>query len=68
MAFLAFEIYDGVPYDGVRTAQLGVAGGRPRRAAARARDRKLGKRVTFSKILPLNTYSNSAAGGCAELY
>jgi hypothetical protein len=33
--------------DGVRTAQLGVAGARPPRAAARAQDRKLVKRVTF---------------------
>ena len=31
-----------VLYDGVRTTQLGVAGARPPRAAARARDRKVG--------------------------
>ena len=47
MAFLALIIY--VLYDAVRTAQLGVAGARPPRAAARARDRKVGKFSNTSK-------------------
>ena len=47
MTFLALEIY--VLYDGVRTAQLGMAGARPPRAAARARDRKVGNFSNTSK-------------------
>ena len=42
MAFLALEIYVLHVYDGVRTAQLGVAGAPSPRAVVRARDRKLG--------------------------
>ena len=41
MAFL--KIKKIVLYNGVRTAQLGVARAWPPRAAARARDRKVGK-------------------------
>ena len=47
MTFLALEIsvnyYILHVHDGVRTAQLGVVRAWPPRAAARARDRKLGK-------------------------
>jgi hypothetical protein len=49
--FLTLEIY--VLYDRVRIAQLGAASAQPPRAAAHARERKLGKRVTLSENPPL---------------